>query len=223
MDFIARIVNHVSYSIASMKPQMTASPPFKQNRLLQGLVAWLVLLWCITAISPFNRLDWLLENLLVLLYGTLLIVSYPKFQFSNSSYVLFTIFLTLHLIGAHYTYTETPPGYWAKDLFDLERNHYDRLAHFAYGLLCGYPLREVLLRLARVVVGWSYFLTVSLVLAFSGFYEVMEMMVAMIVSPETGDAYLGTQGDIWDAQRDMSLAFSGAVSAMLILWLKGRA
>jgi putative membrane protein len=196
--------------------------PFSTNRLLQGMLLWLLLLWVITAIDPFNRRDWLLENLLVFLYGFLLVVTYRRFAFSNLSYGLFTVFLSLHLVGAHYTYAETPFGFWLQDLFALERNHYDRIVHFSFGLLIAYPFRELLLRATGVRVSWSYLLTVAVVLAFSNFYEIIEAIVAEIVSPDLGSAYLGTQGDIWDAQKDAFVAFLGSVLAMTITWLRVR-
>jgi len=179
------------------------------------MVAWLLLLWLATAIEPLNRRDWFLENLLVFFYAGLLLATYPRFRFSLRSYLLFTIFMSLHLVGAHYTYSEVPFGFWLQDALNLGRNHYDRIVHFSFGLLMAYPLREWLLRVTGVRRGWSYFMTVVLVLAFSGFYEVMEGIVAMIVSPDLGMAYLGTQGDQWDSQKDTFLAFSGAVIAML--------
>jgi putative membrane protein len=193
--------------------------PFIVNHPLQGMLLWLVLLWVITAIDPFNRHDWLLENLLVFIYGFLLVITYRRFAFSNLSYGLFTVFLSLHLVGAHYTYAETPLGFWLQDLFDLERNHYDRIVHFSFGLLIAYPFRELLLRAAGLRRSWSYLLSVVLVLAFSNFYEIIEAIVAEIVSPELGTAYLGTQGDIWDAQKDAFVAFLGAVIAMILTWL----
>jgi len=180
------------------------------------MVVWLLLLWLVTAIEPFNRRDWFLENLLVFFYAGLLLATYPRFRFSVRSYLLFTIFMSLHLVGAHYTYSEVPFGFWLQDALDLGRNHYDRIVHFSFGLLLAYPLREWLLRVTGVRRGWSYFMTVALVLAFSGFYEVMEGIVAMIVSPDLGMAYLGTQGDQWDSQKDTFLAFSGAVVAMTV-------
>jgi putative membrane protein len=201
-------------------PESVMMPmPFSANRSLQGMLLWLVLLWVITAIAPFNRHDWLLENLLVFLYGFLLVITYRRFAFSNLSYGLFTVFLSLHLVGAHYTYAETPFGFWLQDLFDLERNHYDRIVHFSFGLLIAYPFRELLLRAAGLRRSWSYLLSVTIVLAFSNFYEIIEAVVADIVSPELGSAYLGTQGDIWDAQKDAFVAFLGAVMAMSITWL----
>ncbi len=193
--------------------------PFRTNRLLQGLVLWLVALWFITAINPLYPRDWLIENLLVFIYCLLLIVTYPRFKFSNFSYALFSLFLSLHMIGAHYTYSEAPPGFWLQPIFDFERNHYDRIVHFSFGLLIAYPFREILLRQAQVKRSWSYFLAVMLIMAFSAFYEVLEGIVATLVSPELGSAYLGTQGDEWDAQKDAFLAFSGATTAMLLAWL----
>ena len=193
--------------------------PFRTNRMLQGLVLWLVALWVITAINPLYPRDWLIENLLVFIYCLLLIFTYPRFKFSNFSYALFSLFLSLHMIGAHYTYAEAPPGFWLQPIFDFERNHYDRIVHFSFGLLIAYPFREILLRQAQVRRSWSYFLAVMLIMAFSAFYEVMEGIVAALVSPELGSAYLGTQGDEWDAQKDAFLAFSGATMAMLLVWL----
>ena len=192
--------------------------PFRSNRLLQALVLWLLALWVITAIEPLYPRDWLIENLLVFIYVALLVLTYRRFQFSNFSYALFSVFLSLHLIGAHYTYAETPIGFWLQSLFDHERNHYDRIVHFSFGLLIAYPFREILLRKVQVTRSWSYFMSVAMVLAFSAFYEVMEFVVAMQVSPELGSAYLGTQGDEWDAQKDSMLAFSGAMVAMTMTW-----
>lgn len=183
------------------------------------MLIWLLLYWLITAVAPVDRFDWMLENILVLVYGVLLALSYRRFAFSNLSYGLFTLFMSLHLTGAHYTYAETPLGYWLKEWLDLERNHYDRLVHFSYGLLLAYPFYEMLRRIAAVSPGWARFLTVNLILAFSGFFEVLEAVIAELVSPELGDAYLGTQGDIWDAQKDMGLALLGAAIAMATTWV----
>lgn len=192
--------------------------PFRHNRPLQCMLAWLALYWLITAIAPRDRFDWALENILVLVYGMLLVLSYRRFAFSNLSYGLFTLFMTLHLTGAHYTYSETPLGYWLMDWFALGRNHFDRLVHFAYGLLLAYPFYEVLRRTIDTPRGWARFITVNLILAFSGFFEVLEAVIAELVSPELGDAYLGTQGDIWDAQKDMGLALFGSALAMATTW-----
>ena len=189
---------------------------FRDNRFLQLLLIWLAGLWIVTAIEPFDRRDWLLENLLVFIYGALLLLTYRRFAFSNLSYGLFGVFLSLHLIGAHYTYAETPFGFWLQDAFGLSRNHYDRIVHFAFGLLIAYPFRELLIRVAGVKPRWSNLLAVIMVLGFSGFYEALEAVVAVAVSPELGAAYLGTQGDEWDAQKDTALAALGAIVAMAV-------
>ncbi|HOP15729.1 MAG TPA: DUF2238 domain-containing protein [Gammaproteobacteria bacterium] len=189
---------------------------FRDNRFLQLLLIWLGGLWIVTAIEPFDRRDWLLENLLVFIYGALLLLTYRRFAFSNLSYGLFGVFLSLHLIGAHYTYAETPFGFWLQDALGLSRNHYDRIVHFAFGLLIAYPFRELLIRVAGVKPRWSNLLAVIMVLGFSGFYEALEAVVAVAVSPELGAAYLGTQGDEWDAQKDTALAALGAIVAMAV-------
>ncbi|MDJ0881901.1 MAG: DUF2238 domain-containing protein [Gammaproteobacteria bacterium] len=191
---------------------------FRRNHVLQGLVIWLVVLWVVTAINPLYPRDWLLENLLVFIYGALLVFTYRWFQFSNLSYALFTLFLSLHLPGAHYTYAETPFGFWLQEWFGFDRNHYDRIVHFSFGLLIAYPFQELLLRLSGIKRAWSYFIAINVIMAFSAVYEVIEGVTAMIVSPELGSAYLGTQGDEWDAQKDAFLAFMGAIIAMMVSW-----
>ena len=128
------------------------------------------------------------------------------------------MFLSFHLLGAHYTYSETPPGFWLQAWFEFERNHYDRVVHFLFGLLIAYPIHELLLRESGVKRKWSYLLAVNCIMAFSAVYESLEAIAAMIVDPELGCAYLGTQGDEWDAQKDAFLAFIGAIIAMLFAW-----
>ena len=180
------------------------------------MIAWLILVWIVTAIEPLYPRDWLLENLLVFVWCGILVFTYRRFRFSNLSYGLFVLFISLHLVGAHYTYSETPFGFWMQDWFGFERNHYDRIVHFCFGLLLAYPMREILLRTSGVKVGWSYFITLSFVVAFSAVYEIIEAVTAVLVSPELGAAYLGTQGDEWDAQKDAGLACAGSIIAMLV-------
>ena len=194
----------------------------KRINLLFGLSAWYGLLWIVLAIAPRDRQDWLLENLLALSAVATLVATYRRFQFSTPSYVLITAFLSLHAVGAHYTYAEVPFGFGLQQAFGLSRNPFDRLVHFAYGLLLAYPLRELLIRLAGVQGLWSYYLPVSGMLAQSGLFEIVEALVAEIVSPELGAAYLGMQGDQWDAQKDMLAAFAGALLCMVVLLVCAR-
>jgi putative membrane protein len=186
------------------------------RHLLLGLLLSYGAFWVWLAIDPLNRRDWLLENLLVLTLIPLLLLTYRRFEFSLTSYCLIGLFLVLHAFGAHYTYAEVPLGYWLQDLLGLSRNPFDRIAHLAYGLLLVYPIRELLVRRAGIAGLWSYALPVCVILAQSGFFEVLEAIVAMIVSPELGNIYLGTQGDEWDAQHDMAAALTGSVLTMCV-------
>ncbi len=187
-----------------------------QRRIAASLLLLYGLFWIWLAIKPVSRQDWFLENLLALGLVLVLVLTYRRFSFSLTSYSLIAAFMMLHAIGAHYTYSEVPFGFWLKDLWGLSRNPFDRIGHFAYGLLLVYPLRELLVRRAGIQGGWSYFMPASGILAQSGFFEVIEAIVAMIVSPELGSMYLGTQGDEWDAQKDMAAALVGAVLTMAL-------
>jgi len=187
---------------------------FSKNRLLQALVVWYTVVWVITAIRPLDRHDWFLENLLVVAALAILIGTYRVFPLSDLSYLLITVFMTLHAVGAHYTYSDVPFGFWLRDTLGFTRNPFDRIVHFSFGLLMAYPIREVFLRVANARGFWAYYLPLDVTLAFSALYEIMEMLVATMVAPGTGDAWLGTQGDIWDAQKDMGVAALGALLCM---------
>jgi len=189
---------------------------FSKNRLLLVLAAWYAAVWVITAVAPLDRHDWFLENLLVIAALAILIGTYRVFPLSDLSYVLITVFMTLHAIGAHYTYSEVPFGFWLRDTLGFARNPFDRIVHFSFGLLMAYPIREVFLRVANARGFWAYYLPLDVTLAFSALYEIMEMVVATMVAPGTGDAWLGTQGDIWDPQKDMGLAALGALLCMVL-------
>jgi putative membrane protein len=187
---------------------------FGANRLLQALVVAYAVWWVFFAVAPKDRFDWVLENLLVFIFVPVLTLTYRRFPLSDLSYVLITLFLALHAVGAHYTYSEVPLGDWARDAFSLTRNHFDRVVHWSFGLLLAYPVREVFLRIARTRGFFAYWLPLDVTLAFSALYEIVEWAVAATVDPAAGDAYLGTQGDVWDAQKDMALAGLGALLAM---------
>ncbi len=195
---------------------MRIYPDFKKNNLLKFLAVFYTVVWIVTAIKPVYPMDWLLENILVVLFILLLTITYNKFPLSDLSYVCIAVFMTFHAVGAHYTYAETPIGFWMQEWFGFQRNHFDRIVHFSFGLLMAYPVREVFLRVAHTRGFFAYYLPLDVTLAFSGLYEIIEMVIAVIVSPEAGDAYLGTQGDIWDAQKDMGLAALGALICMSV-------
>lgn len=198
----------------------TATAPIRadirHNRLQQGLALWYLFFWTLTGIAPVDRRDWLLENFLVVLFAGVLVATYRRFPLSDVSYSLIALFLTLHSVGAHYSYAQVPLGFWMKEAFHQSRNHYDRVVHFSFGLMMAYPVRELLVREANTRRLWAHYLPVEAILALSAMYEIMESWFAKIVSPGLGDAWLGTQGDIWDAQNDMVCALGGAILCMLI-------
>ncbi len=193
----------------------------KYTCLLLGLF---VLWWSALAISPHYRHDWLLENVLLVPASALLLWGWKRRLFSRVSHTLIFVFLCLHEIGAHYTYEKVPYDQWwlaltggtFNDLMGWERNHFDRLLHFLYGLLCAYPFREIFLRVAGVRGFWSYFLPLDIMLSTSAIFELIEWAAATVFGGDLGNAYLGTQGDVWDAHKDMALAGLGALIAMTL-------
>jgi putative membrane protein len=168
--------------------------------------------WVALAIHPHYREDWILENLLTCIGVPTAVLTYRRFRFSDQAYIQATIFLLLHTVGSHYTYSEVPAGEWIKQACGLTRNHYDRVVHFGFGLLMLRPVRELALR-KRDAVGRValFYLSFAAVVSWSAGYEIIESLVAAIVDPAAGTAYLGTQGDVWDSQKDMGLACVGAL------------
>jgi len=189
------------------------------NRLLRGLLIVYAVMWVLGAYAPVDRHTWVLENLLVMAFVGILAVAHARFAFSNLSNVLLFSFLMLHIVGSHYTYSEVPIGNWARDSFGLSRNHYDRFVHFCFGLLLAYPIRELTLRRVHAHGVWSFLGPLMATLAFSGGYEIVEWAAARFSNPEVGIAYVGAQGDVWDGQKDMGLAFLGACLAMALTGL----
>jgi putative membrane protein len=173
--------------------------------------------WVLLAIDPRYRQDWLLENLPTFVFVPAAVLTYRRFRFSDRAYVQVTVFLILHTIGSHYTYSEVPAGDWIKEAFALARNHYDRLVHFSFGLLMLRPLRELAIRKPSALGRFSLpYLSVANVVLWSVAYELLEWLVASIADPTAGIAYLGTQGDVWDAQKDMALAALGGIIAATV-------
>jgi putative membrane protein len=184
----------------------------QQAKLIVTLSAICAGCWILAAIRPVDRQAWILENILLLVFVGVLALTRRRLQLSNTSWVLIAAFVILHTIGAHYTYEKMPLGIWAKNFFHLSRNHYDRVAHGAFGFLLAFPIRELLLRFSGIRRGvWSLALPVAIILAVSGCFEIIESIVAEIVAPGKGVAWLGGQGDEWDAQNDMVAALVGAL------------
>ncbi|MCH8001267.1 MAG: DUF2238 domain-containing protein [Proteobacteria bacterium] len=180
--------------------------------------------WIVLAIEPRDRADWLLENLLAIVFAAVLVASFKRLPLSGISYTTIFLFLCLHTLGAHYTYAEVPYDDWVRALtggslneaMGWERNHFDRLVHFSYGLLLAYPIREVFLRVVDARGFWGYFLPLDVTMSTSMMFELFEWVVAERVGGDLGMAYLGTQGDVWDAHKDMALASLGAALAMTL-------
>lgn len=181
--------------------------------------------WVLLAIHPADRGAWALENSLVMVAVLVLAWTSRVFPLSRVSYTLIFVFLALHEIGSHYTYSQVPYdagfrsvfGFSLDEFLGFTRNHFDRAVHFSYGLLLAYPIREVFIRIASVRGFWGYFLPLDLTMSTSALFELVEWGVVEIFGGDLGMAYLGTQGDVWDAQKDMALASLGALISMLAI------
>jgi putative membrane protein len=195
----------------------TFRTPLRSNYWLIGFILVFVLVWANSFIGTTDVANWMLENLLVFIFLGFLTFTYRKHQFSDLSYLLLCVYLCLHVYGSKYTYAENPFGFWLQEQFDWSRNHYDRIVHFGFGFLLAYPMREMFLSWMRFPRWVSWLLPIEITLSISAFYELLEWGVADVFFPAQGDAYLGTQGDIWDAQKDVFLAFTGALLATTIV------
>ncbi|MEK8130796.1 DUF2238 domain-containing protein [Paenibacillus filicis] len=186
------------------------------------LVGVYMMLWGWLAVAPASRSDWLLEQLLVIACLGVLGATYRRVPLSLASYAGIALFLALHAYGANTSYGATPIDPWLQRLFGGGRLPYDRLVHLCYGLLLAHPVREVLVRLTGVRGLAAYGYTVAVVLATGAFYELIEMWVTLLVAPELGALFLGSQGDPWDTHHDMELELAGSILAMALLALKRR-
>lgn len=194
-----------------------------QNKsLLWGLLAWYLMLSGWTAYHPVDPEFWAIASILPALLVAGLIAMHRWMPLSTASYVLITVFLSLHTVGVHYTYAQVPLGTWLDQSLHLGRNHFDRVVHFSFGFLLAYPMEEAF-RLLAHARGWLlYYLPVMTVLGLSGLWEILESWVASSVHPELGITYLGSQGDPWDAQKDMAAAFYGALLCVTLLMIVRR-
>jgi putative membrane protein len=177
------------------------------------LVAVFLAVFIWSAINPVYPADWLTENYLTFIFVPLIIILGFYFRLSKLSYTLITLFMILHVIGSHYTYSEVPFGYVLQAWFNTNRNMYDRLVHLGFGLLLAYPIREVFVRITHSKGFWGYYLPLDVTLAMSAIYELIEFGSVSLV-PQVSESFLGMQGDIWDAQKDMLMAGIGAVVSM---------
>jgi putative membrane protein len=213
-------------SAATQRTQIAQRQPMNDaHRHHVGMLA--ALLGVCVAISAWGAhfpKDWVLENALVAAALLILWAIYRKLPFSRLSWTLVFLFLYLHELGAHYTYEKVPYDAWSRAWFGFsanevlgwQRNNFDRVIHFCYGLLLAYPIREIFLSLANARGFWGYFLPLDVTLSSSALYELIEWAAANLFGGDVGQAYLGTQGDVWDSHKDMALATLGALVALLI-------
>ncbi|QHI71785.1 DUF2238 domain-containing protein [Aminipila terrae] len=177
---------------------------------LLGILTWSV-------INPKDLFTWFLEVLPALIGILILLYLYPKYKLSDLAYILILIHATILIIGGHYTYAEMPVFNWIRDTFHLSRNYYDRLGHFAQGFIPAIITREILIR-NEVLNKKKYmpFLVVSICLSISATYELFEFSIAKLTG-DSAEAFLGTQGDIWDTQWDMLMALIGSITSLCLL------
>ncbi|RDH89148.1 MAG: DUF2238 domain-containing protein [endosymbiont of Seepiophila jonesi] len=189
---------------------------FQHEPLVLG--AGILLILFLSGLDPVaDRLTWLLETVPVMIGLVLLTITWQRFPLTPLLYRLLALHAVILMIGGYYTYAEVPLFNTLRDSLDLSRNHYDRIGHFAQGFIPAILAREILLRRSPLQPGrWLAFIAISICLAFSAFYELIEWWVAL-ASGEAAEAFLGTQGDPWDTQTDMFLALIGAIMALLLL------
>jgi putative membrane protein len=168
-----------------------------------------------SAIYPHDYFTWFLEVAPALIGFVILIKTFKKFRFTYFTYVMVLVHCYILFIGGHYTYAGVPLFDFIKDLFDQQRNNYDKVGHFAQGFVPALIVRELLLRQEAVKQGWVPFLTICVCLSISACYEFIEWLVSLI-SGSSGDSFLGTQGYVWDTQSDMLYAGMGATCAILL-------
>lgn len=202
---------------ASLNRPEPATPAPAGRRYPYVLLALFVVALAVSAIKPWDFKNWLMENALTGAFVLLLVLSRRRLPLSNVSYTLIFLYMCLHIVGSHYSYSRVPIGVAVSEMMGWQRNHYDRLVHFAFGLLLAYPIREVFLRVVGVRGFWGYYLPLDVTMSFSMLYELIEWGAAAAFGGELGMAYLGTQGDEWDAHKDMALATVGAVISMSVV------
>jgi putative membrane protein len=184
------------------------------NLLLTGALA-VVFVW--SAVRPRDYFTWLLEVAPAIIGFVVLAATYGKFRFTQLVYTLCALHAIILMVGGHYTYAEVPLFNWIRDTFGLSRNHYDRVGHFAQGFVPAMVTREILLRTSPLGAGkWLTTIVIAVCLAISALYELLEWAVAAATG-SAAEAFLGTQGDVWDTQKDMAICLAGALVALLTL------
>jgi putative membrane protein len=190
----------------------------KISNYLRTLIAIFLLIMIWSVIHPKDMFTWFLETFPALFGFIILALTYKRFRFTNFSYSFILIHCTILFVGGHYTYAEVPMFNWIRDVMDQSRNNFDKIGHLAQGLIPALLAREIMLRTAVTTKrGWASFLSISIAMMISALYELLEWMVAVLTGT-SADAFLGTQGYIWDTQSDMLFALIGSVAGLLIFF-----
>lgn len=178
--------------------------------------------WIIVAIKPHYRSVWVAENILSVILIFFLIVTYKKFRFSNFTYSMLFLFMILHTIGSYYSYAGVPLFFWIQETFNLSRNHYDRVVHFLFGLVFFFPVLEILERKLKIKNSWAFLLAFLVIVSMKGIFEIIEWGYVWVTSENISvvENYLGMQGDVWDAQKDISVGMVGAFLSWIGIFLK---
>lgn len=222
-------------STKTSSPLRQPTPPTSLPFALSMLIVVLIGVG-LSAIHPPHPADFAIEHILTAIFVVVLVATWKVFPLSRRSYGLITAFLLLHALGSHYTYSEVPYDAWSTriggwfgaadfsldHLLGFERNQFDRVVHLLFGVFLVHPIRELFARRNTLSGAWASFFAINAVLAYSMVYECLEWGVAVIMSDGVGQSYLGTQGDVWDAQKDMALAGVGSVVGIGIAWVTAR-
>ena len=188
---------------------MSKSYPYSLAGIFVAVFIWL-------GIEPVSRVVWIAEVIPVVIVFVLLVITFPWFRFSNTAYSLMAFWLFWHTIGGHYTFANVPFG-WVSELLGSERNHFDRIGHFSVGFYA-FPMMEWLLRRGYCGLVTASFFALFFIMSIAAGYEIIEWWYAAAEGGEAGIEFLGSQGDIWDAQRDMLADTLGAVSSIVLYW-----
>jgi putative membrane protein len=203
--------------------QVTTASPSERAAVVKNKFFWLLtFLFCISWVYGWiychDREDWIIENLLVVICLSILVLSQKWHKLSDASYLCIFFFVLLHLYGAFYAYTQNALGAWLQNTYHLWRNPYDRIVHFSFGFFMAYPFRELLINKFRVPTRASWLMPIEIAFSLGTVFELIEWGVSEFTTTATGETYVATQGDVWDAQKDITMAAIGAATSMLILY-----
>jgi len=185
--------------------------PFVKNKLWQILLGIFFMTWIYFFVTTRDTTNWWIENILVILFFPWFYYLNKRFLLSDLSVICIFLFLLIHSYGAQMSYTYNQVGAWLQESYDLSRNPYDRFVHFNFGLLMAYPCLDYLVNRFKVPIKHAYGIMIMFVLSLATIFELIEWTIAALTDSETGETYVATQGDVWDAHKDIALALLASV------------